>query len=103
MYRSPFSRYIPSRALMFKLMRACIGITNIEDIWYLKLEKKITIEKCASKKRNKMKNKKSQFNLQKQKFSSKSLNQKMIEDLLKNIEKDIVVRGNIEDIINEEN
>ena len=50
-----------------------------------------------------MKIKKSQFSLEKQKFSSKSLNQKMIEDLLKNIEKDIVVRGNIEDIINEEN
>ncbi len=26
--------YIPSDKMMFKIMRACIGLTNPEDLWY---------------------------------------------------------------------
>lgn len=31
---SPQPIYIPNRAVMFKLMRACIGITRPEDLWF---------------------------------------------------------------------
>ena len=31
---SPQPIYIPNRAMMFKLMRACIGITNPNDLWF---------------------------------------------------------------------
>ena len=50
-YSSPLLRYLPSRALLFKIMRACIGIQNLEDIWYLKLEKKINVSTNAALKR----------------------------------------------------
>ena len=30
---SPSTIYIPSVEVMFKIMRACIGITNVNDIW----------------------------------------------------------------------
>ena len=53
--QNPFLHYFPSRLMMFKLMRACIGIKNIENLWYLKLEKKIHLEASPQKKRAKMK------------------------------------------------
>ena len=31
---SPNCIYIPSRRLMLKIMRACIGVTKEEDLWY---------------------------------------------------------------------
>lgn len=31
---SPYPIYIPNRAMMFKIMRACIGITRPEDLWF---------------------------------------------------------------------
>ena len=30
---SPMMIYFPNKALMFKIMRACIGINKIEDLW----------------------------------------------------------------------
>ena len=31
--RSPMCVYMPSNAVLFKIMRACIGCENIEDLW----------------------------------------------------------------------
>ena len=31
---SPKCIYFPSRKLMFKMMRACIGITKEDDLWF---------------------------------------------------------------------
>ena len=30
---SPMCVYIPSRELIFKMMRACVGCTKVEDLW----------------------------------------------------------------------
>ena len=30
---SPYVVYIPSKEVMFKIMRACIKVKNIEDLW----------------------------------------------------------------------
>ena len=30
---SPYVTYVPSKEVMFKLMRACIGVTDAEDLW----------------------------------------------------------------------
>ena len=35
---SPSCQYIPSRKMMLKLMRACIGIENEEDLWFNNLK-----------------------------------------------------------------
>jgi len=31
---SPHCIYIPSKKLMLKIMRACIGIKNAKDLWF---------------------------------------------------------------------
>ena len=48
---SPLLRYIPSRLMMFKIMRACIDVDEIEDLWYMQLMKKIKVSNNAKKKR----------------------------------------------------
>ena len=30
---SPMTIYIPTREIMFKMMRACLGCKNVEDLW----------------------------------------------------------------------
>ena len=30
---SPMTVYIPTKDIMFKMMRACLGCQNIEDLW----------------------------------------------------------------------
>jgi len=34
---SPYCLYIPSNELMFKLMRACIGVKKPQDLWFINL------------------------------------------------------------------
>jgi hypothetical protein len=31
---SPNMLYFPSKSLLFKLMRACVGIVNEDDLWF---------------------------------------------------------------------
>ena len=31
---SPYQVYIPRSEMMIKLMRACVGVTKIEDLWF---------------------------------------------------------------------
>ena len=31
---SPYVIYYPSKLVLFKLMRACIGVTNEDDLWF---------------------------------------------------------------------
>jgi hypothetical protein len=31
---SPNCIYIPSKKVMLKIMRACIGITDVKELWY---------------------------------------------------------------------
>ena len=33
--QSPFVIYFPSRLLLFKLMRACIGVEHEKDLWFM--------------------------------------------------------------------
>lgn len=33
---SPMQIYIPNKVVMFKIMRACIGIRQFDDLWYYK-------------------------------------------------------------------
>ena len=37
---SPCSMYIPSRTLLFKLMKACCGCEDIHDLWLMKMHPK---------------------------------------------------------------
>ena len=37
--------------MMFKIMRACIDVDEIEDLWYMQLMKKIKVSNNAKKKR----------------------------------------------------
>ena len=37
--QSPHVLYFPSKRLMFKIMRACIGVTSSKDLWFNRLEK----------------------------------------------------------------
>jgi hypothetical protein len=30
----PYCIYIPRKELMLKIMRACVGITKVEDLWF---------------------------------------------------------------------
>ena len=32
---APFVIYVPKRCLMFKMMRACIGVKNEKDLWFM--------------------------------------------------------------------
>lgn len=38
---SPHTLYIPSRKLLFKIMRACIGVDQVKDLWFNKEKYKI--------------------------------------------------------------
>ena len=42
---SPHLLYFPSRPMMFKIMRACIGIHEVEELWYMELEDRV--EECS--------------------------------------------------------
>ena len=33
---SPFTMYLPSRTLLFKMMKACCGCKTIDDLWIIK-------------------------------------------------------------------
>ena len=43
-YKSPIPQIFPSRLVMFKIMRACIEITDSEDLWYNHLQKKSKVK-----------------------------------------------------------
>ena len=32
--QSPLLVYLPSRKIMFQIMRACIGVSHVEDLWF---------------------------------------------------------------------
>ena len=33
---SPLCVYVPTTQLMFKLIRACIGVESVKDLWFMK-------------------------------------------------------------------
>ena len=35
---SPYCIYIPTKDVMFKLMRACVGVKHVEDLWFNRQE-----------------------------------------------------------------
>ena len=74
------------------MMRACIDIEDIEDLWYKRLVKTVKTQSCKHK-RLLMKNSKT---LMQTKYGTKTLSDSNVNSILKQIKDETVIREKIE-------
>ena len=90
--QSPFLHYFPSQAILFKIMRACIDIQYVDDLWYKRLMKKIEKKRSCKNKRLMMKSSKT---LMLSKYSTTTMSDEGMKRVLNKINEATVIREKI--------
>ena len=47
--QSPMSLYIPNKPLLFKMMKACVGVNRIEELWIYQESDSALLDKCMKR------------------------------------------------------